>query len=340
MIRSELLITIYKQPITQPNQSLIPKSRCASNSTYISLEPRLKPSYLNPELVINKSAKSALLAAGMDDLLANHFAHLLIRDPLVLYDHDLHPPDAPSQDTNSFEIFQSTNWQEVRFKPPPSLFSEITHNNTGWRVEFRSMEVQPTDFENAACAVFIMLFVRTLLHFDLSLYVPIKKVDENMATAHNRDAVLNDKFYWRLNVFPPSSSSPYPNNPANAAAAAEKREEAEDDDFCLLTINEIINGSSSKEFPGLIPLIRTYLSVNTKTYPAPAIARTSEYLSFISKRASGQIPTTARSIRNFVQGHEDYHRDSRVSGEVLWELLRDIEKWKVGRGEGFNAVAG
>lgn len=340
MIPSALLIIIYKQPITQPNQFLIPKSRCASNSTYISLEPRLKPSYLNPELVINKSAKSALLAAGMDNLLANHFAHLLIRDPLLLYEQDLHPPDSPSQDTNLFEIFQSTNWQEVRFKPPPSLFSEDTHNNTGWRVEFRSMEVQPTDFENAACAVFIMLFVRTLLHFDLSLYVPIKKVDENMATAHNRDAVLNDKFYWRRNVFPPSSSSPNPRNPANAAAAAEKREEAEDDDdeFFFLTINEIINGSSTKEFPGLIPLIQAYLSVNTQTYPAPAIARISEYLSFISKRASGQIPTTARSIRNFVQGHEGYHRDSRVSGEVLWGLLRDIEKWKVGGGEGFNAV--
>lgn len=338
MIPSALLIIIYKQPITQPNQFLIPKSRCAFNSTYISLDPRLKPSYLNPELVINKSAQSALLAAGMDNLLANHFAHLLIRDPLVLYDHDLHPPDTPSQATNLFEIFQSTNWQEVRFKPPPSLFSEDTHNNTGWRVEFRSMEVQPTNFENAACAVIIMLFVRTLLHFDLSLYVPINKVDENMATAHNRDAVLNDKFHWRRNVFPPSSSPPNPHTPANAAAAAEKREEAADDEFSFLTINEIINGSSTNGFPGLIPLIQAYLSVNTQTYPAPAIARINEYLSFISKRASGQIPTTARSIRNFVQGHEGYHRDSRVSGEVLWGLLRDIEKWKVGGGEGFNAV--
>lgn len=66
-----------------------------------------------------------------------------------------------------------------------------------------------------------------------------------------------------------------------------------------------------------------------ETYPLPAISKIKEYLSFVSKRASGQIPTRARSIRNFVHNHEGYHRDSRVSGEVLWELLRNIEKWKV-----------
>lgn len=265
----------------------------------------------------------------MDNLLANHFAYLFIRDPLLLYEQDLYPPDPASQDTNSFEIFQSTNWQEVRFKPPPSLFTEDTHNNTGWRVEFRSMEVQPTDFENAACAIFIVLFVRTLLHLDLSLYIPINKLDENMATAHRRDAVRKGRFHWPHSVFPSSSpTSPIPHTPANAAAAKEG-EENKGDELTLLTINEIINGSSITEFPGLIPLIQIYLSTNMETYPPPAISRINKYLSFVSKRASGQIPTTARSIRNFVHSHEGYHRDSRVSGKVLWELLRDIEKWKV-----------
>lgn len=274
----------------------------------------------------------------MDNLLANHFAYLFIRDPLLLYEHDLHPPDLASQDTKSFENFQSTNWQEVRFKPPPSLFSEDTHNNTGWRVEFRSMEVQPTDFENAACAIFIVLFVRTLLHLDLSLYIPIKKWDENMATAQSRDAVLKGKFHWPHNVFPSSSpTASIPNTPANVVAAAAKvAEEKEGDELNLLTINEIINGSSITKFPGLIPLIQIYLSTNMETYPPPAISKIKEYLSFVSKRASGQIPTTARSIRNFVHNHEGYHRDSRVSGEVLWKLLRNIENWKVSRVEEGN----
>ncbi len=38
------------------------------------------------------------------------------------------------------------------------------------------MEVQLTDFENAAYAVFIVLLSRAILHFNLNLYVPISKV--------------------------------------------------------------------------------------------------------------------------------------------------------------------
>ena len=53
---------------------------------------------------------------------------------------------------------QSTNWQTLRFKPPPA------NSPIGWRVEFRPMEVQLTDFENAAFAVFIVLLSRAILH--------------------------------------------------------------------------------------------------------------------------------------------------------------------------------
>jgi hypothetical protein len=38
------------------------------------------------------------------------------------------------------------------------------------------MEVQITDFENAAFAVFIVLLSRAILNFDLNLYMPISKV--------------------------------------------------------------------------------------------------------------------------------------------------------------------
>ena len=38
------------------------------------------------------------------------------------------------------------------------------------------MEVQPTDFENAAFAVFIVLLSRAILHYSLNLYLPISKV--------------------------------------------------------------------------------------------------------------------------------------------------------------------
>jgi len=65
---------------------------------------------------------------------------------------------------------QSTNWQTLRFKPPPP------NSSIGWRVEFRSMEVQLTDFENAAFAIFVVLLSRAILYFNLNFYVPISKV--------------------------------------------------------------------------------------------------------------------------------------------------------------------
>ena len=54
-----------------------------------------------------------------------------------------------------FETIQSSNWMNMRFKPPPPDASEI-----GWRVEFRPTEVQLTDFENAAYCCFVVLLTR------------------------------------------------------------------------------------------------------------------------------------------------------------------------------------
>jgi hypothetical protein len=38
------------------------------------------------------------------------------------------------------------------------------------------MEVQLTDFENAAFTVFVVLVTRVMLAFDLSFYIPLSKV--------------------------------------------------------------------------------------------------------------------------------------------------------------------
>jgi glutamate--cysteine ligase catalytic subunit len=38
------------------------------------------------------------------------------------------------------------------------------------------MEVQLTDFENAAFAVFVILISRAILSFNLNFYIPISKV--------------------------------------------------------------------------------------------------------------------------------------------------------------------
>jgi len=115
---------------------------------------------------------TAVLIPGLDNKLASHIAHLFIRDPLVQFSETIDQDDSASMD--HFENIQSTNWQTIRFKPPP------VNSPIGWRVEFRSMEVQWTDFENAAFSVFIVLLTRAIISFDLDFYMPISKVSNEL----------------------------------------------------------------------------------------------------------------------------------------------------------------
>lgn len=69
---------------------------------------------------------------------------------------------------------QSTNWQTMRFKPPPP------NSPIGWRVEFRPCEAQLTDFENAAYVCFVVLLTRVILSYRLNFVMPISKVRQNV----------------------------------------------------------------------------------------------------------------------------------------------------------------
>ena len=83
------------------------------------------------------------------------------------------------------------------------------------------MEVQLTDFENAAFTVFVALLSRAILFFDLNLYIPISKVDENLGIAHKRDAVRTEKFFFRKCIDDSAGQSgalqPPPHEPTHTA---------------------------------------------------------------------------------------------------------------------------
>ena len=59
----------------------IPKSRYASCSSYLSNK---NEEYNDIKLVIDEKARKKLVDAGMEYALANHFAHLFIREPIYL----------------------------------------------------------------------------------------------------------------------------------------------------------------------------------------------------------------------------------------------------------------
>lgn len=325
----------------------IPKSRYASNSTYIAEDPRRRPEYMDPNLIVDETLKQKLVDGGMDDLLATHFAHLFIRDPIVIFSEDLKTLDP--EGSNHFENIQSTNWQHMRFKPPPP------DADIGWRVEFRSMEIQMTDFENAAFSIFIVLITRAILSFDLNFYIPIPRTTENMETAHTRDGVMKSKFWFRKNPFPPrrsaKDSSPFPNGGGGASSGNSSEAAISgvstplrpptqtqpqpsrpptpgpvEDEYTQMTIDEIINGTRTDnpdDFPGLIPLVELYLdSVNIDVTTRCELAR---YLDLIRQRANGTLWTGAKWIREFVRSHPDYNGDSAVSEKVVYDLIKKVE---------------
>jgi glutamate--cysteine ligase catalytic subunit len=328
-----LVSDILEQPLKH-DRWRIPKSRYASNSTYISKDPRLRSEYFDPNLVVDYDIKQKFVDGGMDDLLATHFAHLFIRDPIVIFNEDLQELDLTKSD--HFENLQSTNWQHIRFKPPPS------GSDIGWRVEFRPMEIQITDFENAAFSIFMVLITRAILSFDLNFYVPITRVSENMETAHKRDAVLNQKFWFRKNPFSKKHAvKSNTGSPAPGASGMGSRPVSRpvsrpatpplgpvEDEYELMSVDEVINGQQqgqgSGEFPGLIPLVESYL--NSLNVDVETRCELAQYLDLIRKRADGRLWTGAKWMREFVTKHPDYKKDSAVTDGIQYDLVKAAEE--------------
>ncbi|KAF6034880.1 gcs-1 [Bugula neritina] len=298
---------------------MINKSRYDSIDSYLSTEGS---KYNDIPLVYDQEIFQRLRDGGIDDLLAKHFAHLFIRDPISLFKEKLTSDD--ENETDHFENIQSTNWQNMRFKPPPA------NSQIGWRVEFRPTECQLTDFENAAFTVFVVMLTRVILSYNLNMLIPISKVDENIKRAQKRDAVITERFYFRKSLSASIKKNQCSSSVINGGDASNTTLTSTSDQrpcsesyLQELSIDEIINGHADK-FTGLIPFILDYMDnieidVDTR-------CTVSRYLDLISKRASGKLQTTARYIRNFVANHPDYKKDSVVSQEINYDLMKRFDQ--------------
>lgn len=170
------------------------------------------------------------------------------------------------------------------------------------------MEVQLTDFENAAFTAFVVLVTRVLLVFDLCFLIPLSKVDDNMKRAHCIDAVKTQKFWWRPDVMLNEGQCPL----------GCKYEE--------MTMRDIVGGC--RTFPGLVPLVYAYL--DHIQCDGVSFARIDQYLSFILARASGDLLTPASWMRNFVHSHPEYKKDSVVTQGIAYDLMCACDE--IGRG--------
>ncbi|KAM5256788.1 glutamate--cysteine ligase catalytic subunit isoform 2-T2 [Ctenodactylus gundi] len=288
------------EPLKNSNYR-ISKSRYDSIDSYLS---KCGEKYNDIDLTIDKEIYEQLMQKGIDHLLAQHVAHLFIRDPLTLFKEKIDLDDANESD--HFENIQSTNWQTMRFKPPPP------NSDIGWRVEFRPMEVQLTDFENSAYVVFVVLLTRVILSYKLDFLIPLSKVDENMKVAQKRDAVLQGMFYFRKDICKGGNAM------VDGCGKASNSTELAAEEYTLMSIDTIINGKEGV-FPGLIPILNSYL----ENMEVDVDTRCSilNYLKLIKKRASGELMTVARWMREFIANHPDYKQDSVITDEMNYSLI-------------------
>ncbi|XP_061485475.1 glutamate--cysteine ligase catalytic subunit-like [Rhineura floridana] len=307
------------------NRYRINKSRYDSIDSYLS---ECGKKYNDIDLMIDKDSYEQLVKEGIDHLLAQHIAHLFIRDPLTLFEEKIHLDDANESD--HFENIQSTNWQTMRFKPPPP------NSDIGWRVEFRPMDVQLTDFENSAYVVFVVLLTRAILSYKLDFLIPLSKVDENMKVAQKQDAVRQGMFYFRKDICKGGNAV------VDGCGPAQHGIETDGEEYTLMSIDTIINGKEGV-FPGLIPVLNSYLE--NMEVDVDTRCNILNYLKLIKKRASGELMTAARWMREFIANHPAYKHDSVITEEMNYNLIWKCNQIAEGQvecpellGQGFNQV--
>merc|ERR1719402_1127849 len=280
---------------------VIPKSRYDSIDSYLSKCSETWQKYNDIKVIYDENIYKELIDGGVDHLMAQHVAHLFIRDSVSLFRDKIHEDgNYEDSDHDHFENIQSTNWQTMRFKPPP------VGDKIGWRVEFRPCELQISDFENAAVCCFVVLLTRSILSFKWNLLMPISKVDENMKRAQKRDAVLTQKFWWRKDIFTVCEDTTEP-------------------EVTEMSVDEILNGIPGTDYQGLIALVRDYLR-GQDDIEADTMCTLSNYWQLLSQRASGKLHTNAHWMRKFIREHPSYKHDSRVPEDANYDLMVAIDQ--------------
>ena len=127
------------------------------------------------------------------------------------------------------------------------------------------------------------------------------QMQENMKRAQKRDAVHNEKFYFRKSVVPDDEDET-----DEGAEPRGSHDQSHDHEYSEMSVDTILNGKvhaqvhlncrlysilslewNQDEFPGLIPLVRMY--VNSIDIDIDTRCTVMQYLRLISKRASGII---------------------------------------------------
>lgn len=298
------------------------KSRYSDISLFIGEDDLQVTSLLNDVSVpINIDAKEVCEESGVDSVLATHIGYLFSRDPLVIFKGKVELNDA--LDSSHFENLQSTNWNSVRFKPPPASVKENEPNNIGWRVEFRTPELQLHDWENASVVMTLLLLTKALRassngddQFDGR--IPMSYMEQNFDFCKKENNIALDQ----------KKGLTARKNGLNNKWDASRLEGKDKDEYIRqqlahdLTLADVFCGND--EVSGLLPFLRSFLNKQQLHAGEDQLFEKSlmeRALNFIELRAKGVLLTNAAFFRSFVLNHEEYKKDSLVSPKIIYDLL-------------------
>lgn len=276
----------------------IRNSRASANDLFIGEDGVASAN--DVQVPISKAVEVILQNAGLasDTSLVEHIAHTLVRDPMVVFEDRLDVDDCT--ETDHWEQLQGTNWGSVRFKPPPGK------GDIGWRVEFRTPEVQITDFENAAIVAVIRALAEVILEERWDLVIPISLCEANDEQSGCRNAATEGCFWFRDKV-----ADQVPGN------LAKRLRVMVDVQPKRRKLRDILSGEG-----GLFTRLRLWLDgrCSKGACSAAARAKLEAYLLLFERRAAGELPTPAAFLRSRLRAHAAYRGDGVIPPAFVHEL--------------------
>ncbi|KAM0677821.1 hypothetical protein BDAP_001672 [Binucleata daphniae] len=235
------------------------------------------------------------------------------------------PTQSPPSDvffTDDFENIQSSNWRSMRFKLPSQ---NGNLKESGWKVEVRPMEIQPTAYENSSYCVFVILLSKAIIKYNLNFYMPLSLIDENFRKAN--------LFYNKENEYKENKTPKNTNGDENANSTCSNikipkdkaifyyRENIYDDGIAVIkegTIEEIFLGT--EKYEGIFNVVKKYVKEHGSENDV------AKYLDFIEKRCKGDYLSISDFIRKYVINHKMYKSNANASEEVLNDLIDEMKK--------------
>ena len=289
------------------SEKYIYKSRYSPVYSYIGNVHKYFNDY--PRFPINEKYYKQFTNAGISENLATHFCNLLVRDPLVIFDKKINITD--KNDMTHFENINSSNWNSLRFKLPRPADHDFSY-----KIEIRTCDLQITPFENTSIIHLIINLYNIIMKNKCNFIIPITKVDENYENGYHMDAINSKKFWWRVNCFDSSSIDNMNNDSFNYVEDGEKN-------IKLLSINEIFNGAKEYNYPGILTVIKEDI-LNDNNVDMSKKEELLKFVEFLEKRTKGEVWTDAKYIRNFVDNHPKYNKDSIISEEINFDLISHL----------------